>query len=183
MGIAYFVPVATRERPVSEGGARENPSPSPQQRSNGTLPPPLSNKTKPSACTHARLSQHWQLQWTHEPARGETNSFLLTYSAKDQQRALRTQNHRGAQVASSEHGLLHKSTRETLRHRNGQLTCLHLVRLNRPFKVRGRIKRDGRDAQREKHVRLSLAALPTATYITVTETRSASRLEHTQKNK
>lgn len=26
VGIAYFVPVATRERPVSEGGARENPS-------------------------------------------------------------------------------------------------------------------------------------------------------------
>ena len=36
--IAYFEPVATRERPVSEGGARENPSLSPQQRSNGTLP-------------------------------------------------------------------------------------------------------------------------------------------------
>lgn len=126
----------------------------------GHFLPPLSNKTKPSACTHARLSQHGQLQWTHEPARGETNSFLLTYSAKDQQRALRTQNHRGAQVASSEHGLLHKSTRETLRHSNGQLTCLHLVRLNRPFKVRGRIKPDGRDAQREKHVRLSPAALP-----------------------
>lgn len=26
VGIAYFVPVATRERPVREGGARENPS-------------------------------------------------------------------------------------------------------------------------------------------------------------
>lgn len=58
-----------------------------------------------------------------------------------------------------------------------RLTCRHLVTLNRPFKVRGRITNRTRErgAQREKHVRLSPAELPTDT---VTETRSASRWNH-----
>lgn len=84
MGIAYFVPVATRERPVSEGGARENPSLSLQQRSNGTLAPyPTKGNVQPALhiCDNTSADS--------EHSGGDTNSSWLTYSTKEQQRALR----------------------------------------------------------------------------------------------
>lgn len=192
VGIAYFVPVATRERPESEGGARENPSLSLQQCSIRTLPLGRQNPAtaKPSASTHAHLPQHEQSRCTHEHSRGERNSLWLTYWEKEQQRAAR-RNQRTAEVASSEHGLLQKSSQQKqhwLRQtRPAPLLPLDQTRPKRPLKVHDRVKpgeRHTADSDKSMSDSLSLQ-LPRATYITALETRSGSGsgLKHTPGNK
>lgn len=61
LGIACFPPVATRERPAREGGARENPSLSPQPCANGTLPSPR----YPTKLTHQRAHVPAPIQHGH----------------------------------------------------------------------------------------------------------------------
>lgn len=95
---------------------REEPGKTPhslQQRSNGTLPLGQQNPatTQASASTHARLSQRWQRPCTHEHGRRDRNSLWLTYRGEEQQRAARIKQ-REAEVASSELGLLQKSSQQ-----------------------------------------------------------------------
>lgn len=105
--IAYFEPVATRERPVSEGGARENPSLSPQQRSNGTLPLLLllllllqQNPPNLRAFTPLHVQPHHKHGgWTHEQSRGDTNNTPASPPKKKSNKERREEKQRGAQVA------------------------------------------------------------------------------------
>lgn len=142
MGIAYFVPVATRERPVSEGGARENPSPSPQQRSGGTLPPYPTKPNLQPPHMHACHAASEDSEHTNTVEVTEIASGLPTVQKSNKERC--AEKRRRAQVASSEHGLLHKSTQETLRQKYGRHTCAHPLELWKPLKVHDGLKPDER---------------------------------------
>lgn len=110
--IAYFLPVATRERPASEGGARENPSLSPQPCSNGTLPSPR----YPTEPTHRRAHVHAPIQHGHKNALAVKQAAYLgrTKSTKETQ-------------ASPGSALQHTSEHKTLTRTAASTPSLHLL--------------------------------------------------------
>lgn len=149
LGIAYFLPVATRERPARGGGARENPSSSPQPCSNGTLPSPR----YPTKATHQGAHVHEPIQHGHRDALAGTQAAYLG----------RTKSTKEILKASPERRFAAQVRAENAATRGSDLTFPPPARLNRPLKVGGRIKTDEGEAPPEKHVRHCPAAPATAT--------------------
>lgn len=132
--LAYLVPVATRERPAREGGARENPLCLRNTARMGHFLPLVTQPNRPLSVHTCTSIRH---RHKHALEAKQAAYLKRTKSTKETQQA----SHGGGGGGGGEGAAVQVRAENAATH-SSELTFPPPAPLNRPFKVGGRIKTD-----------------------------------------